>query len=109
MYWPLLRKAQSMKRRKASSSLNRAFPTQHYAFTANAFVELVKEFGGEEYEFTIRETKTHEIIEDVKLLRSELGIIYLSAYNEIVIRKLPYETTLPIALNPKSSLTSMST
>jgi len=47
--------------------------TQHYAFTANAFVELVKEFGGDEYEFTIRETKTYEIIEDVKLLRSELG------------------------------------
>ena len=68
--------------------------TQHYAFTANAFVELVKEFGGEEYEFTIRETKTFEIIEDVKLLRSELGIIYLSAYNEVVIRKLLDETNI---------------
>jgi len=68
--------------------------TQHYAFTANAFVELVKEFGGEEYEFTIRETKTFEIIEDVKLLRSELGIIYLSAYNEIVIRKLLDESNI---------------
>jgi len=68
--------------------------TQHYAFTANAFVELVKEFGGEEYEFTIRETKTYDIIEDVKLLRSELGVIYLSAYNEIVIRKLLDESDI---------------
>jgi DNA-binding transcriptional LysR family regulator len=68
--------------------------TQHYAFTANAFVELVKEFGGEEYEFTLRETKTFEIIEDVKLLRSELGVIYLSAYNETVIRKLLNESDI---------------
>src|SRR5699024_5823102 len=52
--------------------------TQHYTFASNAFVELVKEFGASEYEFTLRETKTYEIIEDVKTLRSELGIIYLS-------------------------------
>ncbi|MGM0199505.1 LysR family transcriptional regulator [Enterococcus sp. DIV1314a] len=50
--------------------------SQHYTFAANAFVELVKEFGASEYEFTFRESKTHEIIEDVKNLRSELGIIY---------------------------------
>lgn len=68
--------------------------TQHYTFTANAFVDLVKEFGGSEYEFTIRETKTYEIIEDVKNLRSELGIIYLSNYNEPVILKLLKESNL---------------
>lgn len=62
--------------------------TQHYTFAANAFVELVKEFGASEYEFTLRETKTYEIIEDVKNLRSELGIIYLSNYNEAVLLKL---------------------
>ncbi|MFC5587438.1 LysR family transcriptional regulator [Sporosarcina soli] len=62
--------------------------TQHYTFAANAFVELVKEFGMSEYEFTLRETKTYEIIEDVKNLRSELGIIYLSKYNESVLLKL---------------------
>ena len=68
--------------------------TQHYTFAANAFVELIKEFGGEEYEFTIRETKTFEIIEDVKLLRSELGIIYLNTYNETIIRKLLDESAI---------------
>lgn len=68
--------------------------TQHYTFAANAFVELVKEFGGAEYEFTIRETKTFEIIEDVKLLHSELGIIYLSEYNETVIRKILDESSI---------------
>ena len=68
--------------------------TQHYTFAANAFVELVKEFGASEYEFTLRETKTYEIIEDVKNLRSELGIIYLSNYNESVLLKLLKERDL---------------
>lgn len=68
--------------------------TQHYTFAANAFVELVKEFGASEYEFTLRETKTYEIIEDVRNLRSELGIIYLSNYNESVLLKLLKERDL---------------
>ncbi|UOQ50349.1 LysR family transcriptional regulator [Gracilibacillus caseinilyticus] len=68
--------------------------TQHYTFAANAFVELVKEFGASEYEFTLRESKTFEIIEDVKNLRSELGIIYLSNYNESVLLKLLKERDL---------------
>ena len=68
--------------------------TQHYTFAANAFVELVKEFGKDEYEFTLRETKTYEIIEDVQYLRSELGIIYLSNYNEAVLLKLLKERSL---------------
>lgn len=68
--------------------------THHYTFAANAFVELVKEFGMSEYEFTLRETKTYEIIEDVKNLRSEMGIIYLSNYNESVILKLLRERNI---------------
>lgn len=67
---------------------------QHYAFTASAFVELVREFGGSEYEFTLRETGTLEVIEDVKLLRSELGVIYLSGYNEAVIGRLLQESAI---------------
>ena len=68
--------------------------TQHYAFTANAFVDLIKEFGAEEYEFTLRETNTFAIINDVKTLRSELGVLYLSAFNEAIIRKLLKESGL---------------
>lgn len=68
--------------------------TQHYTFAANAFVELVKEFGLEEYEFELNETTTYQIIEDVKTLYSEIGIIYLSYYNETVIRKILKENSL---------------
>lgn len=62
--------------------------TQHYAFAVNAFVSLVQEFGLDEYEFALRETKTYEIIEDVKTLRSEIGILYLNEFNEKVINKM---------------------
>jgi DNA-binding transcriptional LysR family regulator len=62
--------------------------TQHYAFAVNAFVSLVREYGNEEYEFALRETQTYEIIEDVKSLRSEIGILYLNEFNGKVIKKL---------------------
>ena len=68
--------------------------THHYLFATNAFVDLIKEFGAEEYEFTLRETKTYEVIDDVKNLRSEIGLIYLSNFNETVIRKLLNESRL---------------
>ena len=68
--------------------------THHYLFASNAFVALIKEFGADEYEFTLRETTTHDIIDDVKSLKSELGIIYLSSFNESVIRKLLKESNL---------------
>jgi DNA-binding transcriptional LysR family regulator len=62
--------------------------TQHYAFAVNAFVSLVREHGLDEYELALRETKTYEIIEDVKSLRSEIGILYLNEFNEKVINKM---------------------
>lgn len=68
--------------------------TQHYTFTATAFVDLIKEFGADEYEFTLRETKTYEIIEDVKSLRSEIGVLYLSNFNEAVLQKIIKESDL---------------
>lgn len=60
---------------------------QHYSFAVETFVELLKEYGGEEYDFRIRETQTYEIIEDVAKLRSEVGILYLNQFNETVLRK----------------------
>lgn len=61
---------------------------QHYSFAVNAFVEVIRRFDGNEYDFTLRETQTHEIIEDVSRLKSEIGILYISSKNEEVILKL---------------------
>ena len=62
--------------------------TQHYSFAINAFVDLIKEYGQEEYDFSLRETQTYEIIEDVTRLRSEIGILFLNDFNETVISKI---------------------
>lgn len=62
--------------------------TQHYSFAVNAFVDLIKEYGREEYDFSIRETQTHEILEDVADMKSEIGILYLNDFNEVVINKM---------------------
>ncbi len=68
--------------------------TQHYAFAVNAFVNMVRKTNADEYEFTLRETRTHEIIEDVKTLRSELGILYMNPFNKRVLEKLLRENGL---------------
>lgn len=62
--------------------------SQHYAFVVNAFVELVKEYGEDKYEFTLRELKTAEIIEDVRTSRSDIGILFLSGFNREVIQHI---------------------
>ncbi len=61
---------------------------QHYSFAVNAFVDVIRKFGGNEYDFTLRETQTHEIIEDVAHLKSEIGVLYMSSRNKNVITKL---------------------
>ncbi len=61
---------------------------QHYSFAVNAFVDVIREFGGNKYDFTLRETQTYEIIEDVSRLKSEIGILYTSSNNEEIILKL---------------------
>lgn len=62
--------------------------TQHYSFAVKSFVEMVKDFNTNEYEFAIRETKTREVIEDVATLKSEIGILYLSDFNRKAITSI---------------------
>lgn len=61
---------------------------QHYSFAVNAFVDVIRQFDAGRYDFTLREEQTHEIIEDVAHMKSELGILYLSERNEDVIRRM---------------------
>lgn len=79
-----------MKPKKQKFSVS----TQHYSFAVNAFVDLIKQYGVDEYDFTLREIRTYEIIEDVKNLKSEIGILYLSKFNEKIIIKILKENDL---------------
>ena len=67
---------------------------QHYTFAVNAFVSVIDQYGMEEYEFEIHETKTHEVIENVKNQISEIGVLYLNAYNQAVLQKIFRESGL---------------
>ena len=59
-----------------------------------AFVEMINSIKSDEYEFTIRETRTRDIINQVANMQSEIGIIYLSDFNKDVIGKLLREKHL---------------
>ena len=68
--------------------------TQHYTFAASAFVELVKEHGGDDYEFSLLEERTAKVIENVKNFKSEIGVLYMSRSNESMLRKLLKDSRL---------------
>jgi hypothetical protein len=49
---------------------------------------MAKEFGMDDYEFAVHETKTYEVIENVRNQKSELGILYLNDFNQKAIEKI---------------------
>ena len=61
---------------------------QHYAFVVNAFVSLLKGTDMSQYELFLRETRTYEIIDDVKNFRSEIGVLFLNSYNRDGLTKM---------------------
>lgn len=76
------------KRKKFSVS------TQHYSFAVEAFIELGKKFAMNEFELAIHETKTYELVENVKNIKSEIGVLYLNEFNEKPLGKIFSENNL---------------
>ncbi|MDD6786184.1 MAG: LysR family transcriptional regulator [Eggerthellales bacterium] len=84
----VLEQAELLENRYATRAENRArlaISTQHYAFCVQAFVALTNEVGASAYDFTLRETRTGEIIDDVRNFKADIGILYLSESNEKVL------------------------
>lgn len=79
-----------LEKRYMNSEMKKKFSVsmQHYSFAVKAFVEMVKSVGMEEYEFAIHETQTNQVIENVRSMKSELGVLFLSEFNEAVLLKL---------------------
>lgn len=65
--------------------------TQHYSFAVKAFIETAKEFGLDNYEFAIHETQTHTVMNQVRNMKSELGILYLNDFNREALTKIFHE------------------
>ena len=62
--------------------------TQHYNFAMKAFTDVIKRTNPDKYVFSIHETKTKDVLDDVATLKSEVGIVSFSGSNEAVIKKL---------------------
>ena len=61
---------------------------QHYTFAVNAFIEVVTQYGIDEYDFSVYETRTSDVIQNVKNFKSEVGILYLNDFNRNVLEKI---------------------
>ena len=80
-----------LEERYKSKNTNRelfSVSSQHYAFVVNAFVSLLEGTDMSRYELFLRETRTYEIIDDVKNFRSEIGVLFLNSYNHDVLTKM---------------------
>lgn len=87
----ILEQTALLEERYKSKNTNRelfSVSAQHYAFVVNAFVSLLKKTDMTRYELFLRETRTYEIIDDVKNFRSEIGVLFLNSYNHDVLTKM---------------------
>lgn len=62
--------------------------TQHYNFAIKAFAQVIRQMQPERFVFSIHETKTKRVLEDVNRLKSEVGVLAFSGSNEAVMKKL---------------------
>ena len=94
----VLMQAELLEERYGAQSSHRqqfAVSAQHYNFAARVFARVVRDMGGEKYSMAFRETTTYEVIEDVGLMRSEVGVLLMTEQNAPVLRRLfrEYELT----------------
>jgi DNA-binding transcriptional LysR family regulator len=80
--------------KKEKSNKKFSVSMQHYTFAVQAFIHMAKEFGMDDYEFAVHETKTYEVILNVKNQKSEVGILYLNEFNQKAMEKLLLDNDL---------------
>lgn len=73
--------------REGATTARLAISSQHYYFSVQAFVMTAEEFGGDAYDFILRECATGQIIDDVRTFRSEAGILYTDNFNRRVLQR----------------------
>ena len=80
----------------SKSNIKRTFQVsmQHYTFALNAFISVINQYGMDEYEFEVHETRTFDVIDNVRNQRSEIGVLYENDYNRKVIEKILHESGL---------------
>lgn len=74
----------------SKDSVKRTFQVsmQHYTFAVNAFMSVIEQYGMDEYEFEVHETRTYDVIDNVRNMKSEIGVLYMNDYNRSVLQKI---------------------
>ena len=62
--------------------------SQHYNFAIHSFTNVINRFNPDKYIFSIHETRTNRVLEDVRDMKSEVGVISYSGDNEKIMMKL---------------------
>lgn len=62
--------------------------TQHYNFAIKSFTKVIQKYNPEKYIFSIHETRTRKVLENVRDLKSEVGIVSYTDSNRELIQKL---------------------
>ena len=68
--------------------------TQHYNVAIRSFANVIRKYDPEKFVFSIHETKTNEVLENVRDMKSEVGVISYSGSSEGLVRKLLKEYQL---------------
>lgn len=61
---------------------------QHYVFAVHAFVNTIRKCDVSKYVYSVHETRTDEVLTNVKDLKSEVGVIAYSSSNENIMKKI---------------------
>ena len=67
---------------------------QHYVFALHAFINTILKENHEKYTYSVQETRTDEVIYNVRDFKSEIGIIAYSESNKNILKKLFRESEL---------------
>lgn len=68
--------------------------TQHYSFVVKAFADTVKQYDTLNFDFSVRETTTLDVIRSVAGMKSDIGILFMSSLNRRYITRLLAENEL---------------
>ena len=73
---------------KEKNKMHFSVSMQHYVFAVHAFIQVLKEADPQKYVFSVHETRTDEVLTNVRDRKSEVGVIAFSSSNEKILKKL---------------------
>ncbi|MDQ7093580.1 LysR family transcriptional regulator [Desulfosporosinus sp. PR] len=89
-------------RQKATNLTKVSISSQHYGFAIEAVANLMAYFADRNYDLTLREGKTTDVIDDVQAGRSILGILSLTDLNRSLFER--YFISKSLIFTPLASL-----